>query len=506
MNKFTIVLSFLLLAGMGLNAQNNQGKADDGARIAISPQVSDQEIPNGAKNMLLTKMKQIATLNGLSGDGDNPFFIMDASVDILTKELTPTAPPMHALNLQITFFIGDNINDNVYSETSMEVKGVGKNETKAYIAAIKNINTRKGQFKAFVERGKDKILEFYNSDCDFVISRAKALQKQGNNAQAIKVLNSVPKVSKECYDKCMEILAEIEPPADEPVATADAGGSDGGAMPTPSADGKSIEIDDDIFLVYVGGKHMGDKTMLNFELQNRGVEDYELNDYNYDTRCIDGNGNEFKVEKVTVAGNSGARGVATLINGVPVNMECEFDKIGSIAMFEYKYKGRVYRLKNLTIGAVPANTGVQQGAATGGSPAAQPASISVGSKVFVEIKNDSRVERKVYSPGKVKTVASAATKNEYEVMAVGECSSDVIWTKDIITQWHQATKTNVKEGMLIIYATNAINETTCYKYGKVIAVDELYKNLITIKGSYWDDIIKVQPEKVLVVDKSVVIK
>jgi hypothetical protein len=210
MKKILILLISISFTSFGLFAQNNENKADDAARISITPQVSDKSIPAGAQKMLLNKMKQIATKNGMAGDGKNPFFIMDASVDVLSKEITATAPPMTAISMQINFTI-KGADGNVYSETSYTTKGVGKNETKAYIGGIKNISTSRGQFKAFVEKGKTKIIEYYNSQCDFVISKGKALAKEGRNDQAIITLQSVPPVCKECYDMCMEAMAEIKP-------------------------------------------------------------------------------------------------------------------------------------------------------------------------------------------------------------------------------------------------------------------------------------------------------
>ncbi|MBI9069333.1 MAG: hypothetical protein JEZ09_18695 [Salinivirgaceae bacterium] len=498
-NILILILCFFLLPFGTIQAQNSEGKADDGGRISLTPQVSDQEIPQGAKNMLLNKMKQICSKNGMSGDGENPFFVMDATIDILSKELTPTAPPMHALNLQINFFIKDVVNNNVYSETSIEIKGVGTNETKAYIAAIKNINTSKGQFKALVDRGKTKILEFYNSDCDFIISKAKALQKQGSNGEAIKVLKSVPKVCLECYDKCMAILSEIEPPV-EPEKTESALSSDGGSGSSSAmGSGAEQEIEDNVFLVYMGGKQIGDKTLLNFEFQNRGSKDYEFNDYAMDTRAVDANGDEFNVESVSVAGVVGSRSIATIIQGTPVKMECQFAKMDAISMFEFKYKGKVFRIKNISI-----STGASIKADV--SAEAKPmgsATIAVGSKIFVDRKKSSEFRWKEYSPGKIKTLASDATKGEFEIMAMGDCSSDVIWTKDIITQWHQATKDNIKEGMTVLYTNGGaeMNETVCYGIAKVIAVDELYKDLVTLKG-YGDNIRKRSPNTILIIDKS----
>lgn len=501
-NLITILLSILLLFPAVTNAQNNEKKADDSDRISLTPQVSDQQIPQGAKNLLMNKMKQICAKNGLSGDGENPFFVIDASVDVLSKEITPTAPPMHALNLQVNFFIKDVVNNNVYSETSFEIKGVGKNETKAYIAGLKNINTSKGQFKALVDRGKTKILEFYNSECDFILSKAKALQKQGSNAEAIKVLKSVPKVSLECYDKCMEILGEIEPPVEETAASGSVGeGGQSGASPMATVVGKEIEIAEGIFIVYQNGKQLGDRTQLFFQLQNRGGEDFELNDYNGDTRCVDGNGAEFNPKLVEVAGKEGSYAKATIMPGTPVVMKCEFDKMNTVAMFEYKYKGRVFRIKDLPIGeAASAAPATEE--AVGGSPVTH-IELKLGSKIFVEEDGETRMQYKQYTPAKIKTLASAATKNEYEVLAMGDCSTDIIWTGDAITKWHKATKENLKEGMLVIYTAygGEITDTKCFWIGRVIAVDELYKNKVTIKGHY-NEIHKPVYTEVLIVDSA----
>lgn len=503
------ILVFLTVVALGLfsvvNAQNSEGKADDGARISITPQVNDLNIPAGAKKMLLTKMKQICTKNGLAGDGNNPFFVMDASVEILSKEIIPGPPAMHALNLSVSFFIKDAMNGNVYSEANIEVKGVGKNETKAYTYGLKNIKTTAGVFKAMVERGKTKILEFYNSDCDFIISKAQALHKQGNNAEAIKVLKTVPSVSKECYAKCMELLSEIEPPVEQQAQPTGAAQStpDGSAPAAAPVAIKEVEIDKGLFLVYIGSKTLGKSLFLKFNLVNRSADDIDINDYALDTRMLDASGTEFKVESVTAAGKESTYTKVTIMNGTPVLMECEFIGAKSVAMFEYKYKGRLFRLKDLPVGdAAAATTNAVQALADAINEVAE-AALSLNANVYIERDGETRFQYKEYAPGKIKTLASPATKGEFEVMAIADCSSDVLWTSDIITQWHNATKTNIKEGMTVLYTfyDRDITTTTCFNIGKVVALDEMYKDLVTIKG-YSDDIKKVNYKKVLIVDAS----
>ncbi|MGE4288479.1 MAG: hypothetical protein AB7E36_07305 [Salinivirgaceae bacterium] len=499
MKKILLSMGLVAFIVVQLSAQNNMGKADDSERIAITPQVSDQQIPQGAKNMLINKMKQICAKNGLAGDQGNPFFVMDATVDILSKELTPTAPPMHALSMSINFFIKD-ATGNVYSQTAFEAKGVGQNETKAYMEGIKRVNVNSGQFKAMVDQGKEKIMEFYNSQCDFIISKATALQKQGNNREAIKVLKSVPPISKECYDKCMEILSTIEDTG-EPEPVAAAGGSDS------NVGSYKVEIDDQIFLVYKNSKVFGNKMTLYFEFENLGNTDYELSDYAYDTRIIDENGAEHKVEQITAGGKSHSTTQATIIPGVPVKMECLFPKVNKVNMFEYNYKDKVFRLKDIAIAGGTtdfAGNNSNQPANAAAPVAATPApvatsSLLVGDVVLAHFSKEN-FYRKRYLPAKVQTLPSAATKGETQLIVITDEVPQNSWTTDIISKWHMASPGELRDGTVVIYTDEDTPDVKNVFYpGVVVMTDELYKGIVSIKGR-WGDIHKVEVKQIAIVD------
>ncbi len=339
--KQVFIAILILLASVTLNAQNNEGKADDAARIAMTPVVSDQDIPTASKDMLISKMRKIGTLNGLSGDTDNPLFSMKATIDVLSKELTATAPPMHALNLTINLYIVDNATGNVFSQTSIDVKGAGNNETKAYSQAIRMLDPKRGQFKSFVELGKSRILEYYNSQCDLVISRANALKAQGLNQEASAVLHSVPKVCKECFDQCMQLAGDvpvISESVDNEQVTEDAN--------VQEFENQTMEIEDGIFLIFRDCKRYGDKTRLTFNVDNRNQKDYEFRVYCGDIRVIDNEGNNLKNEKSKLAGREFTWSEnATVINGTPVVFECEFAAADVVKMFEMKKDNKTYRMR-----------------------------------------------------------------------------------------------------------------------------------------------------------------
>jgi hypothetical protein len=159
--------------------------------------------------LLNTKLNQIASLNGLGGSQANPRFIITANINLETKDIVPGPPTMIAQNIEIAFFVGDANSNTIFSNTSLSLKGVGTNENKACIEAFKTINPKSKNIEAFLEEAKIKIINYYNTNCDFILKDAKALVKQENYDQAIYQLSLVPDVCQDCYFRCLDTLALI---------------------------------------------------------------------------------------------------------------------------------------------------------------------------------------------------------------------------------------------------------------------------------------------------------
>ena len=192
-------------------AQNSYSKSDDSQRISLGVYIPEQgeEIPEIAKPILSDKIDRVITANSISGSKGNQRFIVVPVVSVLGKEITSTSPALTVISLQTSLYIGDGIEGVKFSTISFSSKGVGQNETKAYIDAIKKINVSNPQIKSFIEDGKKKIIEYYNSRCDFNLERANALSNQNQFDQAIFLLSSVPEITKDCFDKSMQAIVPI---------------------------------------------------------------------------------------------------------------------------------------------------------------------------------------------------------------------------------------------------------------------------------------------------------
>lgn len=209
-----LALSLMTLGGSMVEAlaQNKMDKTDDLGRIAIVPYVTDQieDLPEIAKNNLRSKMAQILTKQGIAGSaGFSSQFIMVPNISVLSKDVVAGAPPKVALNLEVAFYIGDGINGVKYGSAAVMAKGVGSTETKAYVSALRSISSSNKDLAKLVDTAKERILEYYNDGCDFILKEADNLAAQNKFDEALYALSSVPVVSKECFNKAQDRIGDV---------------------------------------------------------------------------------------------------------------------------------------------------------------------------------------------------------------------------------------------------------------------------------------------------------
>jgi len=206
-----IVLILIIAFPFFSSAQNNLGKADDYDRIPLNVVIPEQaeDIPDHALSLLANKLTQAVTENGMGGAGVNPRFLLTAKMELLTKDITPTVPPMEAYTFEVYLYIVDFVDQNILSSTSFTTKGAGPNKNKAYTNGLRTVSLKNQNVKNFLDEGKRKIIEYYNSRCDIVIANAKSLAAQNKFGAAISTLSTVPQVCKDCYMQCLDAIGPI---------------------------------------------------------------------------------------------------------------------------------------------------------------------------------------------------------------------------------------------------------------------------------------------------------
>ena len=179
-----IVFLFLAFTPFFGMAQNNEGASADYDRIALDVYIPEQveNIPDHAKSLLTSRLTNIITEKGMAGAGVSPRFLVTAKMELLTKDIAPTVPKVETYTFDIYLYIVDFVDKNIVASTNFNAKGSGSNADKAYTNALRSVDLKNDKVNKFLDDGKRKIIQYYNSRCDFIIARAKSLATQNQFA------------------------------------------------------------------------------------------------------------------------------------------------------------------------------------------------------------------------------------------------------------------------------------------------------------------------------------
>ncbi|MCB9323523.1 MAG: hypothetical protein H6571_07250 [Lewinellaceae bacterium] len=204
-DKKIFLFSIGLLFFNFIAAQQTQYSLSDAERIAITPIVPEEltEIPVSVRPILSNQLQLIANSHGFGGMPFQPQFLLVARPVVIEKLLTSTAPAMIKIKLQTTLYIADYGTKTVFSTASINTTGLGYSDVEAYTSAIRAFNVNAPDLSQFVKKGRQGIVSFFNSRCDFILSKADMLENTGQGEAALSLLLNVPEVCKECFEKAV---------------------------------------------------------------------------------------------------------------------------------------------------------------------------------------------------------------------------------------------------------------------------------------------------------------
>lgn len=111
--------------------------------------------------------------------------------------------------MEVTFFVGDVIENKLYASCTLSLQGIGTNENKAMISAFSKLNPNHKDFGEMLERAKCKIIDFYINHCAEEISKARTMASIGNYDEAISRMMAVPNVCGDCYAQCQSTATSL---------------------------------------------------------------------------------------------------------------------------------------------------------------------------------------------------------------------------------------------------------------------------------------------------------
>lgn len=203
-------IRFLILVISSLCTIKSFAQKQDYPEVVLTPYVySSSNTPN-ANKALEDKLKRIVTKYGLASaeENVNTPFILTAHAIELRKETTATVPPHTAVDLSVTFYVGNGEDGTLFGSCNEEVKGVGNNLDQAYAAAFKKININNPELGETIKEGKAKIISYYEQTAPDYIAKAKSLAVSGNYSEAYELLLQIPSVCSQ-YSQAQHLLISL---------------------------------------------------------------------------------------------------------------------------------------------------------------------------------------------------------------------------------------------------------------------------------------------------------
>ena len=179
----------------------------DASLVSISAVQPDYDnIPEEARANIENSMQRLLTGCGISNSNTDRF-IMTARMDIIERGVNSAG--MIVQRMEITFIIGDVIDEKIYGTTTVNAMGIGETETKCCIKAFQTIKSNNEALVNLVNTSKDKILTYYTDHCHLVLQDADRMVGMQQYKEAIAILLGVPQACEACYTACQTKAVDV---------------------------------------------------------------------------------------------------------------------------------------------------------------------------------------------------------------------------------------------------------------------------------------------------------
>lgn len=152
-------------------------------------------VSRAVASQLDNKLKTILTRYGVAGSYDSQFFIT-GRFDTGFSERTSGPTQAEYVNTTVTLFIGDAEGKKIFSSLTLDLKGAGQSVNQAYTKAINSINVNRDDFRNFLESGKEKIIDYYNSHYKSILQKAQTAVSKREYGEAMYYATQIPECCK----------------------------------------------------------------------------------------------------------------------------------------------------------------------------------------------------------------------------------------------------------------------------------------------------------------------
>ena len=196
----------LLLVGL-FSLFSVYAQTDGEPQLSVTPIMPEYgDIPTEAQNFLLTKLQRVITSNGMVENGGERF-VLTPRVDIIESGVTSAG--MILLKMDVTFLLGDVLEDKIYGSATVPTTGIGDSETKCYVKAFQTLRPNHPELVKMFASAKEAIISYYNDNSESIIGEIDRMVVMGQFDEAMTKAITIPSICGEIYQQCQNKALEV---------------------------------------------------------------------------------------------------------------------------------------------------------------------------------------------------------------------------------------------------------------------------------------------------------
>lgn len=196
-----IFLFFAGLAFLGGGAVRAASVRSVPLNVVVPTQA--EYVPEIARAALADKMRRIVDANGMVATQNAGQFFLTCIMTVTDKQVIGGAPTKIAQKMEATFYVADALNERLFGSATVSLRGVGDNENKAMLAAVRQLAPTAPALATLIREANDKIVAYYEAECDNIIRKAQILARAHAYEEAFFQLSLVPEQCA-CYGRILQ--------------------------------------------------------------------------------------------------------------------------------------------------------------------------------------------------------------------------------------------------------------------------------------------------------------
>lgn len=193
------IISCLTIAFTTSFVSAQETKCDLHLMAIVIPE-QGKAMPGNAAELLENKLCAAISNEDVHTNMDYAHFFVAAKVNILSQEVLPGPPENTAVMLAITLQVGDLIGEKIFASQTLELKGVGNSEERAFTNAFRYLKADNPKIKTLVLEGKAKIIDYFNRNFQNIVNKAQQFAAMKKYEEALYYIAAVP----ECCNRYPE--------------------------------------------------------------------------------------------------------------------------------------------------------------------------------------------------------------------------------------------------------------------------------------------------------------